>query len=884
MKASVIAYGGILLILIISSLITIYIVGGAEPVNRNVVSVEGKLLSFVNEADLLAKTFSQSIEFISQRAAYDLGLNGGTNNPYIFWNYFYPRIDVLESELEKSIENNLPSSSIKNRLEVTWGESEIKVSNYDNVPCGPDINSKCFLVSGEKNFSVYDKSIDTRIDFKPFKISSFVTSSYFKLLTVGRKIFEDIKYNSTLNDIGNLKNLLKADFPNLDFDITASSDTAEITITDNTCLLYDEYYCLAPLNPGENGIIVTGKQILYDYLKLKFKFIATQTSFTPPKFDFEMSVNPDAGSVKSGGKFDTKLFVVDSGTLKKSVHLSYSITAATTGNPDTIKVDFEKNDIEPSFNSIVTITTQTSTISDTYTIKITGTGDGVTKETEFTLTVNPTMDFNLDLNPDTATILQGEFKTTNIDLTFVSGTPVPVDLDFSGEPPNSQVTLTKNTCTPTCQSIMNVSTNYPTTPPGIYDIEVVAIGGGQKKTAIFRLEIKPFIDFKISLSPIDRDTILQGGTTSTTVTVENLTTTTGTVDLTTLISTTGGLTDPLNFGISVSYDQPSGNPTFSTNMKITTDPATPFNDYSIVVIGTYYGIIRTKTFTLTVKKPACFQDSDCDDSNPCTGVLSEGKIDKCRNAGLVDAYCERPPLPVGTIPNGGACGTGSGTCPDKCESDHEYRLGNPKTCSKTCDGSGNPPPGGCQPCTPDYSSCTPSDYNTIKDCYYECKDNLSCREAYLCSEESCQTCNSWCALNSCDTSWGCGSCTVSGQVRRGNESDPFCTYYWPACGGYLCSLCVCTQETCTASCSYDETCTYGKFCPKQTFTITDCDYDPAGGCVLGTNTCTISAQCAYPGSEPTCTMNTDFKCDWVGYVYYNCRWEPPAQTFTATCS
>jgi len=885
MKASAIAYGGILVILIITSLVTVYIIGGAEPVSRNIVSIEGRLMSFADEADILTKTFNQSIEFISQRAAYDLGLNGGINRPEIFWNYYYPRIDVLEKKLEESIENNLPSKPIKNKVEITWGESEIDVSKYDEFPCGPLKNSKCFLVSGEKNFSIYDESIQSRIDFKPFKISSNIKSSYFKLLFAGREILENETYNSTLNDIGNLENLLEADprFEDLEFQIIASDSTVEITIEDKTCMeFYNEYYCLAPLKPGEEGITLeTGERISYDYLKLKFKVNATQTSFTPPKFDFRIWVDPESGYVKSGGSAGTRVYISSTGAITKPVHLDYTVTSATgnpEANPETIEVEFEKNDREPNFKSNVIIRTKSYTIADAYTITITGTGDGVTKETIFTLTVNPTMEFDLSLNPSTATIMQGEEASTSIDLTFLSGTAVPVFLYASEEPPNSQLTLSTDTCTPTCNSTMTISTSYPDTPYGTYEIKVVAIGGGLRKTAKFTLTIQPYFDFEILLSP-DRDTIAQGEPSSSIVTVDLKSIETRTVDLSyTIISITSGSTDPNNFGISVSFDQNSGNPTFSTTMRITTQTTTPYDEYAIIVTGTSEDIIRTKTFTLTVKKPECFSDSDCNDGKPCTGVKDEGGIDKCRNSGKVNAYCERPNLPYGYIPDS-SCGTLSKTCGNKCENGYEYRDGIKKTCNLACDGVGS-----ClKDCTP---SCTPSDYNTIKDCYYECKDNLRCREAYFCSEESCQTCNSWCALNSCDTSWGCGSCTVSGQVRRGNESDPFCTYYWPACGGYLCSLCVCTQETCTASCSYDETCTYGKFCPKQTFTVSDNDCGaPNGSCTPdATNSCTTPLACAYSGNEPTCTMNTDYKCDWFGYVYYNCRWEPPSATYTASCS
>lgn len=279
MKALTIAYGGLLLLLIIVSLIATYIVGGPETIQRNVVSVEGKLIYFTNEANILKKTLNQSIDFISQRAAYDIGLNGGTNNPSALWSYDYPDMATLENELEKNIMKNLPSKKIEdNNFEISWIGNRVVVSDYYGAACGSNQNSKCFLVSGENNFSVYDTNTQSRIDFKPFNISSYIISSYFKLLYVGRKILTDPRYNSVLDDKTSLKNLLEADFPDLDFTIAdVSTGIIEITIEDNTCLTYNEYYCIAPLKQGETGIVdpVSGGQIPYDYLKLKFRVSTT---------------------------------------------------------------------------------------------------------------------------------------------------------------------------------------------------------------------------------------------------------------------------------------------------------------------------------------------------------------------------------------------------------------------------------------------------------------------------------------------------------------------------------------------------------------------------------------------------------------------------------
>jgi len=460
MKGSAIAYGGILVILIITSFVFIYMTA-AGPIERVIVTQEGKMISFVNQAELLIKTFNQSIHFISQRAAYDMGKVGGLEKE-VFWYYFYPRIDVLERELGKRIKNNLPSSETIDGRIIEWGEADINVIKYDEVPCGSIENSACFFVNGSKYFSIYDESIESRISLEPLKISSSINSSYFRLLYAGRQILENETFNSTLDDIGNLINLLEADprFKDLNFEITASDDIVEITIKDDTCVdFYNKYYCLAPLKEGEDGVTIDGKEVPYDYLKLKFKVNTTQTAFTPPIFDFGIEVIPGFRSVKSGQSTKINVIVRSLGGETKPVHLDYIVTADSIGNPETITVEFTKNDEEPNFGSIATIETEDSTIADTYTITITGIGDGVIKTAEFILTVNPSMYFSIEVDPLTDTVTQGESTTATVTINFTSGTPSSVILQSSGLPPVSTLSFSPISCTPNCSSTMTIITD-----------------------------------------------------------------------------------------------------------------------------------------------------------------------------------------------------------------------------------------------------------------------------------------------------------------------------------------------------------------------------------------------------------------------------------------
>jgi len=307
MKGEILGYGAILLILIIGSAVIITVTKTGT-VSQSIATGEGRLITSENYNILLLRTLNQSIEFISQRAAYELGKRGGLYRSRVYWNEFYPKMNVLEKNLEDAIEEKLPSKDIKESdKEIKWIKSYIDVNGYDIFPpCGPIDDSDCFFVNGSKSFDVRDKITDSLSSFN-LEIYSNVKSNYFKLLNAGRAIMEDPQLNSKLNDTGALLNELYAfkgsgdpRFDDLDFSAIVDDDVVTMTIWEN-CFPPDTY-CLAPLYPGESGIIdtLTGKEIPYNYFELVFKYQEEQTGSTPLQCDFNIVVTPDTNSIKSG--------------------------------------------------------------------------------------------------------------------------------------------------------------------------------------------------------------------------------------------------------------------------------------------------------------------------------------------------------------------------------------------------------------------------------------------------------------------------------------------------------------------------------------------------------------------------------------------------------
>jgi hypothetical protein len=297
-KGSAVAYGGIFMIIILLSFFAIYIVSTGD-VKRGIVTAEGRLISFVNDFELLTRTFNESIKFIASRAAYDLGKTAGLEHKQ-YWSSDYPKMDDLKNNLIEKIKDNLPVSYEEEEIKVTWGEANIDISNQDAYLCDSLEDSKCFFVQGTKYISVYDKSTDSIISLN-FPINSKILSSYFKLLYIGREILENPKYNSLLNDVNRLSNILHSDFPGIDFTITAiiledDIDDVDIIIKDYHCPA--DFHCLAPLKSEEPKGTWFSEDIPYDYISLHFKTKVEQTAFTDPDFDFSLTVSDGDGDDK----------------------------------------------------------------------------------------------------------------------------------------------------------------------------------------------------------------------------------------------------------------------------------------------------------------------------------------------------------------------------------------------------------------------------------------------------------------------------------------------------------------------------------------------------------------------------------------------------------
>jgi len=705
MKGQIIGYASIIAILIVGVL-SVYYFTLSTPVSKEVTTTEGLLVSSEDFNFFLLKMLNQSIEFIAQRAAYDLALNGGfIEGREVFWNYNYPQISDLENNLANSIESNLPSSFKKFDKIVELDNANIIIEDEEQ----PLSTSKYFDVGGYTNISIYDETARSKT-FSNFNINSHAVSSYFRLLWVAREILTNTTFNSSLNDANALLGNLTAEtlppggrFQNLGFTVTASGNILDVTIID---LCYPtNIYCLAPLNPNEPETkrdINTPQPIPYENLKLRFRIKAVQTNPTPGLCKFSISLNPVMGSAAAGDWVapPVTLSVINSGTTSDAVTLSAKVYNKTTMTEDhTITVTFDDNGKPMPYSTFMRIKTDSHTLGGGYLINVTGDGCPQNQEifATYDLTVNPAMTFSISVDTDPVTLIynggsQSNSNSTNVLVKKLIGVSEDVLLSVTGLPAGVSYSLSQNNIPPNFPSVFSVLTltTDGTTLPGDYTITISGIGGGSYNETQFTLHVKPSFDFEL---------YFQGGSTGNVFRTKSITPVlnaslkSGTPEDVVLsyydIVNSTGDTDPSNYHITVSFSQNCPltiNPLCYPKMTITTASNTPADTYTIHVNASATYVSKQVSFDITVKwgcgdgiilfpeqcEGANLNGQDCVSQGYRGGTLAcipPGQLNECtfNTSGCI--YCGNNKREIAPPPAEECDGTDATLCPGNCKTD-----------------------------------------------------------------------------------------------------------------------------------------------------------------------------------------------------------------------
>lgn len=239
---------------------------------------------------------------------------------------------------------------------------------------------------------------------------------------------------------------------------------------------------------------------------------------TPPAPDFSLSATPSSQTVVQGANTGFAVSIAGSGGFTDSVTLSVS------GLPTGSTASFSTNPATAS--STMNVTTSTTTLPGTHTLTITGSNGTITRTTTVALSIIAP-DFSLSASPSSLSIVQGNNKTSNINVRALNGFTGTVSLSVSG---GTALGTSLSSTSVTSSGTSTLTVNSSTAAPGTYQLTVTGTNGTLTNTTTVTVIIQPPPDFSISASPASRS-VRQGSSTYYTVTITRLYGYTGSISL-----------------------------------------------------------------------------------------------------------------------------------------------------------------------------------------------------------------------------------------------------------------------------------------------------------------------------------------------------------------
>ena len=199
-------------------------------------------------------------------------------------------------------------------------------------------------------------------------------------------------------------------------------------------------------------------------------------------------------------------------------------------------------------------------------------------------------------NAGNRTVMQGASTSTTITATLSSGTTQPVAFSTTGLPSGVTASYSQTSCSPTCSTTLTLTASA-SAATGTVPVTVTGTSGTTTRSTSFNLTVAaPVVPppFVYALSNAGNRTVMQGASTSTTITATLSSGTTQPV----AFSTTG-----LPSGVTASYSQTSCSPTCSTTLTLTASASAATGTVPVTVTGTSGTTTRSTSFNLTVAAP-----------------------------------------------------------------------------------------------------------------------------------------------------------------------------------------------------------------------------------------------------------------------------------------
>lgn len=301
-----------------------------------------------------------------------------------------------------------------------------------------------------------------------------------------------------------------------------------------------------------------------------------------PTPDFTVSTTPISQTVTQSS---TATYTATVGALNG---FTDTVNLSMSGLPAGATASFSPASISASGNSMLTVSTASTTPAGTYTLTITGTASTLTRTAKVMLVVSGPPDFSTSASPSSQTVTQGNSTSYTASISPLSGFTGTVNLSMSGLPAGATASLNPSSVSGSGNSTLTVST-ASTTPPGTYPLTITGTDGTLVHSATVTL-IVAAPDFSISSTPSSQ-TVPPGNSTTYTTTVGALNGFTGTVNL----SVNG-----LPAGATASFSPASVSTSGNSTLTVSTATTTPAGTYALTITGTDGSLSHWAPITLVV--------------------------------------------------------------------------------------------------------------------------------------------------------------------------------------------------------------------------------------------------------------------------------------------
>jgi len=222
-----------------------------------------------------------------------------------------------------------------------------------------------------------------------------------------------------------------------------------------------------------------------------------------PDPDFTIDAVPESREITQGESTNYTVNLTALNGFDSAVNLTIA------GLPAEASGLFSINPVIPTGESILTISTTTSTPVDQYTATVTGEGGGKIHSIQITLKINekpPEPDFTIESDPFTQTVYPGESTDYKIKLTSLNAFSKRVRLSIKGLPSGTTAVFHPDKVKPTGKSELTVTT-AKNTPVGTYTLTITGKGGNKQHHIDIILKIEkrpPAPDFELKVEPGSR--------------------------------------------------------------------------------------------------------------------------------------------------------------------------------------------------------------------------------------------------------------------------------------------------------------------------------------------------------------------------------------------